>query len=537
MKKVVFLSDYFHDQVSGGAEIYDSILIEELESLDTKVVRFNCREFTVKHFNLYLKTGFNFIVSNFVFLSEEVKSRLKACGHRYVVIEHDHKYLIDRDPSNYKDFIAPSNRIVNREFYKSAKMVFCQSVKHYEVVKSNLNIENITNLGCSLWSKKQLNIIKNSFKQEKNGRCFVIQDPNPIKGLEEAKHHCDLNNLNYDVLAKQEYSKFIESISSYEKFVFFPKTLESFCRVVLEARMLECKIITNNLNGCTHEEWFSSLSGLKLVDFVNNKRSEVVAKIADCIFEEKAVRQEDIVVILNCYRRPHNLEMQIEAIRNQSVAPKEIWLWINYHEDNKNLDTHSLKVDRIFNNNFNWKFYGRFAAALLADSEYIAIYDDDTIPGENWHKNCLDTMKTSPGILGSAGVILDSQRYVEHERCGWPTLNKHITEVDLVGHAWFFKRDWLKYLWQEKPPTWDNGEDIQFSFMAKTHGNIPTYCPPHPPDDRSLHGSVLGNELGIDDKATSTNSAVSYNQFFSERDMCVQESLKGGWKTVKKVKL
>ena len=52
-----------------------------------------------------------------------------------------------------------------------------------------------------------------------------------------------------------------------------------------------------------------------------------------------------------------------------------------------------------------------------------------------------------------------------------------------------------------------------------------------------MHGSVLGNELGIDSKATSTNQAVSHNQFFSERDICVQTAIKGGWKTVKEIKI
>jgi hypothetical protein len=45
----------------------------------------------------------------------------------------------------------------------------------------------------------------------------------------------------------------------------------------------------------------------------------------------------------------------------------------------------------------------------------------------------------------------------------------------------------------------------------------------------------LGNELGIDNKATSTNSSISHKQFFSERDLCVQTAIKGGWKTVKGV--
>jgi len=48
---------------------------------------------------------------------------------------------------------------------------------------------------------------------------------------------------------------------------------------------------------------------------------------------------------------------------------------------------------------------------------------------------------------------------------------------------------------------------------------------------------VLGNELGIDDKATSTNSAVSHQQFFNERDVCVQTGIKKGWKTVRGITL
>ena len=73
--------------------------------------------------------------------------------------------------------------------------------------------------------------------------------------------------------------------------------------------------------------------------------------------------------------------------------------------------------------------------------------------------------------------------------------------------------------------------------MAKIHGGIPTYCPPHPPEYKEMHGSILGNELGIDNKATSTNSNVSHKQFFSERDMCVQASLRKGWQTVRNIKL
>lgn len=534
MKKLVFISDFFAEQVQGGAEIYDDVLIDELKKR-TKVATFQSHDFGVKHFEFYLSHDYNFIISNFVNLSQQMISRLQSIGDRYIIIEHDHKYLKTRNPTVFKDYKAPPEYIINKSFYSSAKMVFCQSEKHKDVLQKNLKIDNVVSLSCSLWSKEQLDFIRSSIT-EKNDRAYVMNDKNPIKGSDKSIQLCDKKGIPYDVIDVLPYKEFIAKLAEYDKFVFFPKTLETFSRVILEARMLGCKLITNNLNSCTYEKWFKEYKGKELIDFVDKQRDVVVNKIVDCLDKKEKLEDGDITIILNCYRRPYNLKMQVDALRSQSIKPKQIWLWINYHEDNKDFDPTSLGVDRVFKNDYNWKFYGRFAAALLADTEFIAIYDDDTVPGKNWHKNCLNTMKTHEGILGSAGIILKGNRYINHDRCGWPTQNKETTEVDLVGHAWFFKREWLRYLWQEKPTTWDNGEDIQFGFMAKIYGGIPTYCPPHPPEDKSMHGSILGNELGIDDKATSTNSSVSHQQFFSERDICVQNGLKKGWKTVRGVK-
>ena len=68
---------------------------------------------------------------------------------------------------------------------------------------------------------------------------------------------------------------------------------------------------------------------------------------------EKPTR--DITVILNLYRREEYLEEQIKAIRNQNIQPKEIWLWINAHEDNKDFDASKYDIDKVFRNDYNWK--------------------------------------------------------------------------------------------------------------------------------------------------------------------------------------
>lgn len=89
-----------------------------------------------------------------------------------------------------------------------------------------------------------------------------------------------------------------------------------------------------------------------------------------------------ITAILNCYKRPYTLEEQIEAIKSQSIPPKEIWVWYNKPEDQDQIDLSHLGVKTIIANH-NFKFHGRFALGLLAKTKYLAYFDDDTIPGIN----------------------------------------------------------------------------------------------------------------------------------------------------------
>ena len=538
MKKILFISDFFADEMRGGAEIYDDILINLLQEDDVKVVKCKTTEISDKHIRLYRNCGFHVLVSNFCFMQHDVGGELTSHPGSYSILEHDHKYIMERDPSPYENFEVPPERIINRVFYANAKNVFAQSKIHAEVIRRNLRINNVRHLGMSLWTDEQLEVIESNLNNEKLDDVSIIKSDNPTKNTAVTLEYCRAKQLPCVLIGSDDYAEYINQLSSHATYAYIPKVLETFNRVLLEAFMLDCKILTTNLNGCISEDWFTRYKGKELIEYVREHRPRVYNDIKTALFETvPAERGDNITVILNAYRRPHNLKMQIDAIRAQTTKAAQIWLWVNAHPDNDGYDFKSLDVDRVFHNDHNWKFYGRFAAALLADTEYIAIFDDDTVPGSKWFENCLSTMTTNEGILGSAGVILNGKRYVQHDRCGWPSQNEEVTEVDLVGHAWFFKREWLKYLWQEKPTTWDNGEDIQFAFMAKIHGGIPTYCPPHPPSDREMHGSVLGNELGIDDKATSTNSAVSHQQFFNERDVCVQTGIKKGWKTVRGITL
>lgn len=240
-----------------------------------------------------------------------------------------------------------------------------------------------------------------------------------------------------------------------------------------------------------------------------------------------------ITVILNCYKRPEYLAQQIEAVQNQTVTPHDIWIWYNKPEEDIQCDFSNLNC-KVVTANHNFKFHGRFAFALLAKSEYVALFDDDTIPGEDWFKNCLDTISRGfDGILGTTGVVLKADAYDPNYKVGWNGIQStDVTQVDLVGHAWFMKRDYLRYLWYEYPLSWENGEDMQLSYLAQKYGNVPTYVPPHPTKELSMWGSIptKGTHFGNDSNASWRKSNHS-----KLRNDIARQQIKSGWKLVKDI--
>jgi len=216
-----------------------------------------------------------------------------------------------------------------------------------------------------------------------------------------------------------------------------------------------------------------------------------------------------ISVILTVYARPQNLDLQLEAINNQSIKPKEIIIVLDKNI-NVDFDTKKYNQYQIVSFNKNIGVWGRFSIALLTSQPYICIFDDDTIPGNKWFENCLNTYKKVDGLLGTVGVLFNkgSLDYNYSKRIGWPDPNESIEEVDIVGHSWFFKRKHIEHFWQKTSKHSEfkkSGEDIHFSYILKKTLGLNTYVPPHPKGDLSFWGSLpeYATKFGSDENALS----------------------------------
>jgi len=197
----------------------------------------------------------------------------------YIIYEHDHKYLKTRDPSRFPHFKAPADQVINRDFYKNSKCVICLSNSQSDSARDNLDISNVESIGCSLWSENKLDFIESIAETPKVKDYCVVNSRNIVKGTQQASAFCNRSKYDFDLIQSSNEEDFLKTLSSYRTLVYIPTVLESLCRLVVEAKMLNCGVITKTqLLGAASQDWW----GLNGKDLINAIRKQ--QKIAFDIF-------------------------------------------------------------------------------------------------------------------------------------------------------------------------------------------------------------------------------------------------------------
>ena len=275
--KIIFICDFYKSDLDnkGGAENNDSVLISLLRDHGFPVETKYSRDISPT----YLENNKNkrFIIGNFIQLSE--LSKHSFADKHYIIYEHDHKYVKTRDPSRFPNFKAPQSQLVNESFFKNAKCVVCLSNIQAECVRKNLEITNVESIGCSLWSEEKLNFISSLSNSEKTKSLCIVDSNNTVKGTSKAIEYCRRSYYDYDLISSNDEETFLSQMSSYKTLVYIPTVLESLCRLVVEAKMLNCGVITKTqLLGAASQDWWG-LNGTELIDTIRAQQ-----KIAFDIF-------------------------------------------------------------------------------------------------------------------------------------------------------------------------------------------------------------------------------------------------------------
>lgn len=229
---------------------------------------------------------------------------------------------------------------------------------------------------------------------------------------------------------------------------------------------------------------------------------------------------ESITTILQVYKRPQYLSEQLEAIRNQTMPPSKI---IIVHNEGGVKFNYPEGVEIIYSNP-NRKYHLRFTIGLLEDSEYLAFFDDDTIPADKFFETSINLINKENCIaVGNGRVIHQEEK--KWDCPGWGSQNEKEVECDFGGHAWILKKEHLKYMWMEDSKKYDNCEDMQISFNCFRFGKIRTFVTPHPISNKKIWSSLKGNEYGSD----SVASWIVNKEHFQERWETIDKYIKSGY--------
>ncbi len=148
-----------------------------------------------------------------------------------------------------------------------------------------------------------------------------------------------------------------------------------------------------------------------------------------------------VACILLNWKRPDNLKIIIEDIRNQS-ADIDIYLWNNNKDDKTEYD-----VDHRIDSSDNLKCYPRWFLLNYVDADYAFVIDDDlTFSDHHVINDCLTKIPSDDTIIGLMGISLNS------ELMYYGSKHKVVNQdqdspVDIIkGRFMFFNVKYLKSL-------------------------------------------------------------------------------------------
>jgi hypothetical protein len=322
---VYFLSDFFSNEIIGGAEICNEAIKNYLLYKNINVKNIRTSDVTVD----FLKNNKNnkFLIANFFNLSNECKEYFSnEFKNEYIIIEHDHKYTKNNNPSIFIDFVVPENFIINKIFFQNAKAVLCQSKLHAEIISKNLFLDNLINLAGNVWDEEQIKVLESNTDSVKDIEYAVFQSSNKNKGMSAAIQYCEKNNINYTLLPLLPYQDFIPLLARVKNLIFFPQWVETFSRVSVEAKILKCNLITNKLIGAASEDFFK-LDSKEIIDYIKKQSTKIPSLILD-LFQNKDISFykkrtiPKISIITSVYNGSKFIEKFLIDITRQTIFDK-----------------------------------------------------------------------------------------------------------------------------------------------------------------------------------------------------------------------
>ena len=262
-KQIIFVADLFAEQYAGGAELTSDALIEASPTLVKKVHAKNLTvEFLQQHVDAFWIFG-NFSSINWSLIP------VIASNLRYAVLEYDYKFCLHRSIEKHLHETGQECDCHKRQlgqlvagFYQAADAIFWMSEQQrarYTERFPNLIGHRNSHVLSSVFDARFFEKI-NQLKSKTTDRSgwIVLGSKSWIKGYEDAVKWCEENGKKYQSYWDVPYEELLDTMSSSEGFVYLPRGGDTCPRMVIEAKLLGCDVVTNDNVQHAAEKWWNA---------------------------------------------------------------------------------------------------------------------------------------------------------------------------------------------------------------------------------------------------------------------------------------
>jgi glycosyltransferase involved in cell wall biosynthesis len=300
--KVVFVADLFVEQYVGGAELTTDAISQKCPY---KYQRVMSKDLTTQ----LLEQGVNafWVFGNFASMNLELVPSIVA-NLRYAILEYDYKYCRYRSPEKHKyaeqndcDCDNSTHGKMISAFYFGAKNLFWMSesqMEHYFKLFPFLRATESAETGpqnivlSSVFDDNFFFTIKH-LRQESAGKersgWIVLGSSSWVKGADLAEQWCKEAGLAYEVVWNLPYPELLKKLSVTEGFVYLPRGNDTCPRMVIEAKLLGCRLHVNDYVQQRHEEWFDTDNLRHIEEYLYGSREMFWRNVARHIDYEPTV--------------------------------------------------------------------------------------------------------------------------------------------------------------------------------------------------------------------------------------------------------
>jgi hypothetical protein len=209
----------------------------------------------------------HWVFGNFAHLNPALIDLFSNSNLSYSVFEHDYKFCRWRSVERHlaeggeecRCEFEPWGKLIER-FYLGAKQVWFCSQRHMQ--RYFERFPSLKTSNCSVLSavfgddffQKIVPLIQSLSSRKKSG--WLTLDSNSwIKGTDDAKSWLEDNGKSYSLIKGLSPDQVLESMANAEGFVCVPRGADVSNRMVTEAKLLGCEIVTNDNVQHVGEEW------------------------------------------------------------------------------------------------------------------------------------------------------------------------------------------------------------------------------------------------------------------------------------------